>query len=253
MAAQPATEKAYIQIEENIHKLLRRLPGQRTAASQWFGLFASACRDFGMQQDLMQSTLMLVKDLLYLTVHVDDVFMVGREDKVRELIQYFKEEKKWNVEEKGPFRQGDKFFYLKRQFNLGMRHCDIRCDRKQYDSFEKEVDIYSRFYRKTPLDANFTKKDEITKYRSIVGRLMYMAGERPDAQYAIQCLARHMAKPTKNALKNACPYALLKHCTALVLDCTFKQHAFSKTKPTFHGRDVLWPVQSLSCCCHQAL
>ena len=48
---------------------------------------------------------------------------------------------------------------------------------KQYDSFEKEVDIYSRFYRKTPLDANFTKKDdsailegaEITKYRSIVG------------------------------------------------------------------------------------
>ena len=92
-----------------------------------------------------------------------------------------------------------------------MRHCDIRCDRKQYDSFEKEVDVYSKFYRKTPLDANFTKKDdseileggEITKYRSIVGRLMYMAGERPDAQYAIQCLARHMAKPTKNALKNA--------------------------------------------------
>ena len=28
---------------------------------------------------------------------------------------------------------------------------------------------------------------------------MYMAGERPDAQ----CLARHVAKPTKNALKNA--------------------------------------------------
>ena len=211
MAAQPTTEKAYIQIDEHIYKLLRCLPGQRTAASQWFGLFASACKDFGMQQDLMQPTLMLIKDLLYLTVHVDDVFMVGREDKVRELIQHFKEEKKWNVEEKGPFRQGDKFFYLKKQFNLGMRHCDIRCDRKQYNSFEKEVDIYSRFYRKTPLDANFTKKDdsaelegaEITKYRSIVGRLMYMAGERPDAQYSIQCLARHMAKLTKNALKNA--------------------------------------------------
>ena len=62
-----------------------------------------------------------------------------------------------------------------------------------------------------PWTGNFTKKDdsevlegdEVTKYRSIVGRLMYMAGERPDAQYAIQCLARHMAKPTKHALKNA--------------------------------------------------
>ena len=211
MAAQPATEKAYVQIEDRIYKLLRCLPGQRTAASQWFGLFASACRDFGMQQDLMQPTLMLMNNLLYLTVHVDDVFIVGRDDKVRELIQYFKEEKQWNVEEKGPFGQGDRFFYLKRQFNLGMRHRDIRCDRKQYDSFEKDVDIYSRFYRKTLLDANFTKKDdsailegaEITKCRSIVGRLMYMGGERPDAQYAIQCLARHMAKPTKNALKNA--------------------------------------------------
>ena len=42
-------------------------------------------------------------------------------------------------------------FYLKRQFN----HCDIRCDRKQYDSFEKDMDIYAKFYRKTPLDANF--------------------------------------------------------------------------------------------------
>ena len=211
MAAQPANERAYIQIEERIYQLLRCLPGQRTAASQWFGLFASACREFGMEQDLMQPTLMMMDSLLYLTVHVDDVFMVGREDKVRELIRYFKEEKQWNVEEKGPFRQGDKFFYLKRQFNLGRKHCDIRCDRKQYDSFEKEVDVYSKFYRKTPLDANFAKKDdsealegaEITKYRSIVGRLMYMAGERPDAQYAIQCLARHMAKPTKNALKNA--------------------------------------------------
>ena len=211
MAAQPATERAYIQTDEHIYKLLRCLPGQRTAASQWFGLFAAACKEFGMQQDLMQPTLMVMENLMYLTVHVDDVFIVGREDKVRELIQHFKEEKRWNVEEKGPFRQGDKFFYLKRQFNLGMRHCDIRCDRKQYDSFEKEVDVYSRFYRKTPFDANFTKKDdsaelegaEITKYRSIVGRLMYMAGERPDAQYAIQCLARHMSKPTKNALKNA--------------------------------------------------
>ena len=75
MAAQPATVKAYIQIEDRIYKLLRCLPGQRTAASQ-FGLFASARRDFGMQQDLMQPTLMLMNNLLYLTVHVDDVFMV---------------------------------------------------------------------------------------------------------------------------------------------------------------------------------
>lgn len=30
-----------------------------------------------------------------------------------------------------------------------------------------------------------------------------MAGEGPDAQYAIQCLVRHMSKPTKQAPRNA--------------------------------------------------
>ena len=90
-----------------------------------------------MKQDLMQPTLLFIPGLLYLTVHVDDVFIVGREDKVRHFVQHLKDDKKWNVEEKGPFRQGSKFHYLKRQFNLGSNHCDVRCDRKQYDSFEK--------------------------------------------------------------------------------------------------------------------
>ena len=115
------------------------------------------------------------------------------------------------MEEKGPFKPGERFHYLKREFTLRPHHCDVRCDRKQYDSFEKDVDLFSKFYRKTPLDANFTKKDtspaleggEVTGYRSIVGRLMYLAGERPDAQFAIQCLARHMAKPTAQAMKHA--------------------------------------------------
>ena len=38
-----------------------------------------------MEQGSMQPTLMFISSLLYLTVHVDDVFIVGREDKVRDL------------------------------------------------------------------------------------------------------------------------------------------------------------------------
>ena len=61
------------------------------------------------------------------------------------------------------------------------------------------------------MDQNFAKKDEsqllegeeITRYRSVVGCLMYLAGERPDAQFSIQSLARSMAKPTQQAWKNA--------------------------------------------------
>ena len=211
MSPQPAKERAYVRVNGRIFKLLRCLPGQRTAASQWFQHFAGACIEFGMKQDPMQPTLLYIPGELYLTVHVDDVFMVGITQRLRGFVNYLKEKKSWNVEEKGPFKPGERFHYLKREFTLRPHHCDERCDRKQYDGLEKDVDLFSKFYRKTPLDANFTKKDtspaleggEVTRYRSIVGRLMYLAGERPDAQFAIQCLARHMAKPTAQAMKHA--------------------------------------------------
>ena len=75
----------------------------------------------------------------------------------------------------------------------------------------KDTDVFKKAYRKTPMDQNFVKKDDsplleggdITKFRSVVGRLMYLAGERPDAQFSIQSLARSMAKPTQQAWKNA--------------------------------------------------
>ena len=102
MAQQPLTENAFVQVDDRIFNLLRCLPGQRTAASQWFQLFATACREHGLEQDSMQPTLMFIRHLIYLKVNVDDVFIVGREDKVRDLARYF-EEKQWNVEEKGPF------------------------------------------------------------------------------------------------------------------------------------------------------
>ena len=203
MAPQPTDEVAFVRVNGRIFRLLRCLPGQRTAASQWFQLFARTCLQFGLVQDMMQPTLMMLAKELYVTVHVDDVFMVGTEEKLLQFVAYLKKEMEWNVEEKGPFQAGDKFHYLKRQFDWWRKSCTIRCDHKQYDSLEKDVtNLHARFYRKTPMSNDFGKKDEspeldgsdITKFRSIVGKLMYISGERPDAQHAIQCLARHMAK-----------------------------------------------------------
>lgn len=97
-------------------------------------------QSYGVQQDPVQ-TLLFIPKKLYLTVHVDDVFMVGRADWVKEFVNYLKEKKSWNVEEMGPFMTGDKFYCLKGGFSLRMRYCDVRCDQKQYDCFEKDVDF----------------------------------------------------------------------------------------------------------------
>lgn len=105
---------------------------------------------------------------------------------------------------------GERFHYLKREFKLLSNRCDIRCDYKQYESVAEDVDVFKKFYRKTLLEQNVKKNTaeelqgaDVAKFRSVVGRLVHMSGERPDAQFAIQSLARHMARPTQQAWKTA--------------------------------------------------
>ena len=211
MADQPKEEKAYVDVDGAIYRLVKCLPGQRTAASQRFQLFAKTAKEFGLDQDVMQPTLFMKTKEIYATVHVDDVFMVGKEKELRAFVNYLKEKMNWSIEEKGPFRSGETFHYLKRELVLYDEWCDIRCDYKQYESLAKDMDVYKKAYRKTPTSQEFNKKDEseelqgedITRYRSVVGRLMYLAGERPDAQFAIQSLAKFMSKPAKQSWKNA--------------------------------------------------
>ena len=86
-AAQPTTENAFAQVDDRIFKLPRCLPGQRTGALQWFQLSATTHREYGLEQDLVQPALMFTQNLLYLIVRVGDVFIAGREDKVRDLVR----------------------------------------------------------------------------------------------------------------------------------------------------------------------
>ena len=58
-----------------------------------------------------------------------------------------------------PFKAGEHFLFLKRQFLLSLDSCDIRCDRKQYYGLEKDLDLFKKAYRKTPMDNDFVKKD----------------------------------------------------------------------------------------------
>ena len=242
MAEQPKEERAFVELDGKIYRLIRCLPGQRTAASQWFNLCADTAKACGLSQNIMQPTLLMKHREIYITVHVDDVFMVGREGALRDFVNFLQEKMKWNVEAKGPFRMGERFHYLKREFKLLEEQCDIRCDYKQYESISKDVDVFKKAYRKTPLEQN-TKKDtseelqgaDIMKFRSVVGRLMYMAGERPDAQFAIQSLARYMAKPTQQAWKTA-----WRVCSYLQGTEGFESPAQCKSKRTIrhgHPRD----------------
>ena len=144
MADQPAEERAFVELDGTIYKLIKCLPGQRTAASQWFQLFVGAAKKFGLEQDPMQPTLLMMKKEMYITVHVDDIFMVGNEMMLKNFVEYMRKRKGWNNEVKGPFGMNEKFHYLKREFWPGTEGCDIRCDYKQYESLARDTDVFKK-------------------------------------------------------------------------------------------------------------
>ena len=111
MAEQPAAEKAFVELDGQIYKHIKCLPGQCAAASQCFQLVAGTATQYGLEQDPMQPTLLTMKKKeIYITVHVDDVFTVGNETALRSFVALEAAEGKgWNIEEKGPFNVNEKF------------------------------------------------------------------------------------------------------------------------------------------------
>lgn len=118
-------------------------------------------------------------------------------------------------------------------------------------STEKEVDLLKKAYRKTPMDRNSIKKDEsppledgeITKFRSVVGRLMYMTSERPDAQFAIQSLARKMAAPAKEVWRRTWPLCS-RHCRLWSAACEKREKG---DQCSIHEKMLKWSQKIFIC------
>ena len=222
---QPADEKAMIITENGKYRLKKNLPGQRNAAAQWFKGFCQVAKEFGLEQDVMQPTMMRSskkseggnKRNLYLTIHVDDLLIVGVEEEVERFIKFI--EAKWKVEKRGPLYAGP-FHYLKRSMEIVDKGITIRPDQEHIKELAKVTNVLNRKPRSTPGDGNFTKlkKDDeaipaaqVTLYRSAVGKLPYIAPDRPDIQFVAQGLASLMQRPTKKgwqAMQHVSSYLL---------------------------------------------
>ena len=201
------------------YKLGKVLPGQRTAASQWFLSFKKKAEDYGMETDVMQPSLMRRKvaehggtGRLYLTIHVDDLFLVGDEGEAERFFDYLKTFG-WKLESQGPMEIDEKFEYLKRKMRLTENGVIIRPDGAHIDDMAKVSNVLRKAPRKTPTTAEFSKigsdprdNEELSEqmrfvYRSMVGKLLYLAPDRPDVQFVAQGLSAFMKTPTWRAWK----------------------------------------------------
>nr|GEY75735.1 uncharacterized mitochondrial protein AtMg00810-like [Tanacetum cinerariifolium] len=78
----------------------------------------------------------------------------------------------------------------------------VKTDYQLADLFTKAllVDRFNYLVRHLDLDQNGTPVDA-TKYRSMIGALMYLTSSRPDIVHATCLCARYQAKPTEKHLK----------------------------------------------------
>ena len=217
MVPQPSDENAYVIRGGKVFKLGRVLPGQRTAASQWSKEFKTKAEKHGMECDSMQPSLMRLKEdphqpgkRLYITIHVDDLFMDGNEDEAKKFFKNLEEQEGWKLEKKGPFKDMDRFDYLKRKMEIVDTGWEIRADDSHIRELAKLSGVEKRSYKLTPCASDFNKlsKDDEKKpeehwltFRSCVGTLLYLAPDRPDIQFVVQGLAVYVKEPTKKAWK----------------------------------------------------
>ena len=185
-------------------KLGRVLPGQRRGAQEWYSKFNRDLRANHLEPMLEAPTLYRhLAGQFAAQLHVDDMLSSGVAELGEPLYANLKEQ--YTVKIAGPFsKPGDEFEFLKRRYCIEENgSITVRpALRFYYDIWELAGKPKTR---STPGpqdmvfgvdDSELLKSNQATDFRTIVGKLLYISNERPDAQVVIQYLASRASSPT---------------------------------------------------------
>ena len=130
---------------------------------------------------------------LALLIHVDDMILTGTEDAMAKLLDKLKEKYKVSID------IGPKVSFLKRLIEVDGGVTRIWLSEKYAENLVAMFHGIKK--RKTPgeIEINDTlieDVDEVSKFRSAVGTLLYIVGDRPDLQFHVKELAGKLQKPT---------------------------------------------------------
>ncbi|CAE7866178.1 LMP1, partial [Symbiodinium necroappetens] len=150
-------------------------------------------------------------------VHVDDIMATGDAEPHGQVEKNLTD--RYTVKIAGPYQQpgagGDEFEFLKRRYQIQSDgSITVRAPVRLYnDLFElagrPKVKATPGPSGQDDMFATDATEElnprEATAYRTMLGKVLYMSNERPDAQAVIQNLSSRTAKPTAKAMK------LMKH------------------------------------------
>jgi len=155
---------------------------------------------------------------VFISSHVDDPLILGEKDRVAQALQFL--EKKMLFRSEGIKNVDDEFKYLGRVFSKTEGGFVRRTTKKYVDDLLDFAGLSKCRPVSTPGvdDKTMTTGDDVaraganerrlddgdaTKYRQIVGKLMWLACDRADIQYSVKELAREVAESTDLSMMKA--------------------------------------------------
>ena len=165
---------------------------------------------------------------LFLTIHVDDILLIGSADDIQWYDKTFKQIFTMKNSEMCSVASGGEINYLKKRITCMVSSPSqapgillqpnkayipklvqmFKLDGKKSKSLPHHADL-SVYHADSVSEIDWLKGEEVTLFRSGLGIALYLAQDRPDIQHTVRVLSSFMGSPTKKALvwlKHLCLY-----------------------------------------------
>lgn len=188
--------------DEGFYRVDKAIYGHRGSPKFWKEAVRGAAKELGLKPSVIDSSIYM-SDNFFQYVHVDDETLSGDDATVRKIVEFIKSRflvKKVNY----LCKERDKVDMLGRTIERTRKGYRLITNGRYVEQCLSDMDMVNCNSITTP-SLNVTEKEwenaeELppglaSLYRRVVGRLLYVAGQRPDVQQSVKELARGMSMP----------------------------------------------------------
>jgi len=190
----------------HVFKLKKALYGLKQAPRQWYERLSNFLLSHGYERGMVDKTFFIKKsnsEIILVQIYVDDIIFGATQDKLcEEFVAAMKGEFEMSM-------MGELSFFLGlqvRQTKDGIFLCQSKYCKEILKKFEMESwkEASTPMPSSCYMDADSAGKSvDQTKYRGLIGSLLYLTASRPNIMFAVCLCARYQANPKKSDFKAA--------------------------------------------------
>ncbi|CAM8949089.1 unnamed protein product [Rhodiola kirilowii] len=187
-------------------KLHKSSYGLKQASRQWFSKFSEALISYGFKPSLNDYSLFILQtsqDYVALLVYVDDIILTGTSKSLIEQVKHFIDSK-FKIKDLGTLR-----FFL--GIEVARSNSGIFLNQRKYAlELNDSAGLLGCKPSSLPMDTKHKLAlstspviEDPSKYRRLVGQLIYLTVTRPDLAFSVHVLSQFMHQPREEHLKAA--------------------------------------------------